>query len=126
MQVCGSRNLNNRDTLLFAIDFNPSLFKTLQAVIQSGLSLWVVHYDCERQSRKAQSGTLACGQNPQQNRHLNTASEVKEVSRRSHRLSRRCLESRLTMSHKGLEIIVAHCPTLFPFSGRPIHCGTGG
>lgn len=39
VQVCGSRNLVNRDTLLFAIDFNPSLFRTLQPVIQSGLSL---------------------------------------------------------------------------------------
>lgn len=46
------------------------------------------------------------------NRHLNTASEVKEVSRRSHRLSRHCLESRLVMSHKGLEIIVVHYPTV--------------
>lgn len=70
MQVCGSRNLVKRDTLLFAIDFDPSLFKALQAVVQSGLSLWEVHYDCERQSRQAKSGTLACGQNPQQKQTL--------------------------------------------------------
>lgn len=39
-----------------------------------------------------------------QNKYLNTASEVKEVSKRSHRLSRCCLESHLVKSHKGLEI----------------------